>query len=251
MATYTPGPLGPLKGKMGTLVASRWRDIYYLKARSGRSTKEPTEKKKKAQQAFGFISSWLSPMRQVVLKQFKDYHPGWDGRMSALSYNSRHALIKTADGFDIDYRAARFCYGDLPGALETAVSLKDENILVITWSREVGDGADDSDAVISILCFPAWEHQLLPHFYGSRKDGQLEVKFPSILKSGLLHVQIAFKSLINERVSISQYAGFIDFGEPGEAASVTGEHQAVSCCQPSSITGGLIKPQGVHEGREL
>ena len=241
MATYTPGPLGPLKGKMGNLVACNWRDIYYLRVKAKRSKKKPTKTQVSNRRGFGFVSTLLAPLRQFLLIQFKGYERGSDGMLSAQSYNYTNALIKTADGFDIDYRAARFCYGDLPGAQKASVVLKDENTLLITWSTEIKDLADHSDLLIWILACPAWNHLIAHEIQGSRKDGQLEVTIPPAMNLGVLHVQIAFKSLVNEKTSKSQYAGCIDFGRPAEAATTCAEDRTTAFCQASGISGALIK----------
>lgn len=244
MAKYIPGPLGPLRGKMGNLVASNWRDIYYIKVKSKRSTKEASEKQKIGQQGFGFVSSWLSCMHQFLLVHFKDYNPSWDGRLSAQSYNYKNALIRTATGFDIDYRAARFCYGDLPGVQEVTVAKKNEETIVIKWSTEMKEKANDSDALIYIIVAPALDHTFITDIKGSRRDGVVEVELPEPLRRGVVHVQIAFKSVVNEKTSISQYAGSVNFRETSNTEMLEGENTVSIYCQSSGLTGSLIKRIG-------
>jgi len=207
MARYKNGVNGNFSGKVGSVVGSSWRGIAYMRGLPKISRKPPTEKKKATRRSFSFIHTWLNPLQGLVSIGFADFAPGCTGRNSAHSYNSTKALIKTDTGFDIDYTLARFSYGSLPGTSEASIEMKDAATLLIKWDPEGERGAADSDGLMYFIYFPDKNDAVIDIGMHNRKDGLAEIPLLPEYQKQRLEVQIAFKSLIHDNVSTSQYAG--------------------------------------------
>jgi len=213
MATYEFGPLGPFRGKLGTVIGSSWKGKPYMRSLPGKITKEPTQKKKNAQSAFSFVSKWLAPINELVMIGFHHYDLSKTGRMSAHSYNSLNALIKSSEGFSIDYSKALFSYGTLPGALTMDAKLTEDDTVLIIWSTETLEEARPSDVLMYLVYFP--DKRKADYAIGehSRKDGKMLFKVPAENRGQRMEIMIAFKSVIDNNVSTSQYLGAISFNQ--------------------------------------
>lgn len=236
MARYTDGPMGSFRGKVGPVVGSSWKGIPYLKSLPKKSKKEPTQKKRNSWNAFSFINTWLVPIHELVMIGFRDYDPHRTGRNSAHSYNSLNALIKSDEGFDIDYSKALFSLGNLPGAKIVSVMVaEDRSTLLFNWSTEVEGDAKASDGLMYLLYSP--EKKSAEYGIGEycRKDGTMELKLTDELGRGRIEIMIAFKSLTSNKVSTSQYAGCIRLDQLNEKKDVSTNTKDMVYCVPPVV----------------
>jgi len=241
MATYKNGINGPFKGKVGSVVGSSWKGIDYLKGLPKKSTKPVTEKTKATRSSFAFVHKWLNPIQELVKIGFANYHPHMSGRNAALSYNLTKALIRRGDDFEIDYPVALFSYGKLPGVAGLNINMKDAQTLLISWDpKSTGGDTSPSDALMSFVYCPELFTADARVGQASRNAGQAELLLPGNFTNKRIEVQIAFKSIINDGVSTSQYAGCLrlDLAKP-ENGTLDSE-TAASYCAPVSIGNGFL-----------
>ncbi len=241
MASYKNGINGSFKGKVGSVVGSSWKGLDYIKSLPKKSTKPVTEKKKATQSAFAFVHKWLNPIQELVKIGFATYHPRMSGRNAALSYNLTKALIRTDDGFKIDYAAALFSYGNLPGTTGLNISMKDSQTLLISWDPKSKDGdASQSDVLMSLVYCPELFTADARLGQASRNAGQAELLLPAYFTDKRIEVQIAFKSIRNDSVSTSQYAGCLRLDLTQQETEAMDLKTAASYCAPVSINNGLL-----------
>ena len=118
--------------------------------------------------------------------------------------------------------------------------MKDEETLLISWDASITDtGAGASDGLMYFVYFPDLQFALTDVGGRKREEGQAAVYIPSHLPKQRLEVQIAFKSLLTNEVSTSQYARGIRFDPDFEMNRLTGEEKPL--CKAMSVGKSLFK----------
>ncbi|EOR94577.1 hypothetical protein ADIARSV_2175 [Arcticibacter svalbardensis MN12-7] len=208
MAHYENGINGSFHGKVGPTVGCTWKGVDYIRAVPKRSKKTPTAKQAATRLTFKYLQEWLAPLKEVITIGFKEYNPRMTALMASHSYTYNHVLRGEYPNLYMDYASVMISYGDLPGVEDAAVRLPGSNRMEITWNPE------------NELCDAYWGDVLFYLVYnrvtndtlqgigmGTRMEGMLKIDIPDTFNNQELEVYIAFKSLKNNRVSMSQYLG--------------------------------------------
>ncbi|WP_256011165.1 DUF6266 family protein [Desertivirga xinjiangensis] len=239
MARYKNGINGPFRGKAGSVVGCKWKEIDYIRGLPKRSSKPPTKKKATAQQVFAFVQKWLKPINGLVNVGFADVHPNRTGLMSAHSYNQLNALAGGYPNMEIDYSKARFSMGSLRPASSASMQLINDHTLLIEWDTSWDSTCSYDDSLMYFIYFPDLGQVMLPGESRSaqRKDGRLIVNLEKEFINSRLEVQIAFKSVLTSAVSTSQYLGGIRFD--AEVPEIPTVKEPREFCATVSLTGIL------------
>src|SRR5690606_460086 len=207
MAYLKKGVLGPITGKVGTVVGSSWRGIEFVKSLPNR-TKPPTPGELANRHIFKFTQQWLSPIDDFLKVSFKEYSPTSFRVNAAKSYLYKHALNK--DGFNstIDPALMLVSHGNLSLSDNLQMELIGDDQLSITWDREILEGQNPEDQIM-MLAYNIEKKDSIGTASGQfRKTGQdiLDLK---ALADGTIHVYVAFIAVDRESQSNSVYLGTV------------------------------------------
>ncbi|PPL00227.1 DUF6266 family protein [Parapedobacter indicus] len=212
MAILTDGVNGPVTGRLGNVIfyqvkgQNRARSLPRIPKRGRKPSPEQVMQRSK----FRLMQQWLKPMKRIVRIGFGRFEPPKTGHNVAMSYNMRHAIVETENGFSVDPQAIRFSAGPLTPPVNAQVHQEGE-MLHFSWDKP------DIHAVLGdarTVLFVHNERNGLgcDKLYGSGADDcsdALATHFLSLLPGDVCHAYMAFVNAETGEVSDSVYAGQI------------------------------------------
>lgn len=140
-------------GKLGNMVGSTWKGIFYVRRAPGKRTVPPTQAQLQQQAKFATVKKFLTSMKALVKIGFNNSAIRMTAFNSALSYNLKNALDGIYPTFSINYSKGLLCHGDLPNALAPiATAAKDSIIFKWTDNSGTGDARPTDQAILVLYC---------------------------------------------------------------------------------------------------
>jgi hypothetical protein len=215
MARLVNGIMGPLNGKVGTVVCSSWKGIPYVKARPGKRTKPARKKEAANRQKFAKAHEWLQPLLDFVRTGFKGYSDKVEGFNAAKSHLLKNAF-EVKDGESVINPAlVKVSVGDLPLPENITIATAPDQIR-FSWDTGSIDFynqydqamvlAYDIDAELTRLNRRIALYELTGQF---RSNGAHVLTISPRLDIGTYHCYIAFVSADRSRRSDSVYLGTV------------------------------------------
>ncbi len=201
MGRYKKGILGNIRGKVGTVIGSRWKGIDYLRSLSGPRQGEPTEAQKQQQARFGYGVRFLQPFHPVLRIGFRTQVKKKSPLNAALSDFMTTALTGSYPDFQADYNRLRMAKGTMAPPSETQVTLAND-LLQFTWSTNTSSGdAKEDDTTLIVACGDnMWPSFSIGEF--TRADGTATLALPSAEAGATLYCYLAFVGS-GERIAVS------------------------------------------------
>lgn len=211
MAEFKPGVLGVVSGKVGTVIASNWRDIYYLKGL-------PFFKKKKDGSSINCIRlarihTFIRAVSPLAEEGFKHRYAGRSSPFHlAIKANMRAFKGKTAE---IDFQSVVISAGSLAGAVEAEGSFISPEKMLIRWA-DLGDTNNQAPSdLANIVFYNASKEQAVTSAGNASRGGlEAEIELPKSYAGDELHGYIYFTNAANSRNSESFYLGCFRWPEP-------------------------------------
>jgi hypothetical protein len=150
MARYPKGIMGPIRGKVGSVIGSSWKGVPYLKGPYKPRTKKISKKEKHNRIKFAKAQFWLKPLLDFVRIGFKGYKPPLvEGYIAAKSYLLKNAFEGTGADAHINPELVKVSFGDLPLSENIAVTLTNGSLLEFTWDTTfIPEEAREEDQVM-------------------------------------------------------------------------------------------------------
>ncbi|MGX5690841.1 DUF6266 family protein [Arcticibacter tournemirensis] len=206
MAELVPGAIGLVSGKVGTVIASKWRDIHYLKGIL------KANKKKKGDQdninciRFTKIYDFLSFIPDLVEDGFKHQNTGRASAFNlALSANIGAFL---GDGAELDYASIRISTGSLIGAIAPEVTFEVPDCITVRWA-DLGDTFNQAPSDRAMILFYNSDGGGAAISEGVVRRGELqaEIPFPPAFHGKHVQGYIYFTNAAGTKNSQSTYLG--------------------------------------------
>ena len=138
MGTISKGILGPISGKVGTVVGSSWKGIDSIRSKSSRR-KSFSAGQMDQQFRFSAAINFVSTMTDLLKMTFKNYAVKKSQSNAALSYTLRNAITGTSPDYQVDFAKALVSHGNLPNASAPAATITGKAIH-FTWTDNSGSG---------------------------------------------------------------------------------------------------------------
>ena len=122
-----------LSGTLGDKVYCVRKVIQYTRSRPVHTLKSKSAAQLDQSAKFTSTLKFLQPLKGFLRVGFKTEHPTMSPFNAAMSYNFKNALTGTYPHYEIDYSKVRVSQGNLPGALNPAVSLISAGEIKFTW----------------------------------------------------------------------------------------------------------------------
>lgn len=152
MATYKQGIDGPVMGKIGQHVGSKWRGIYYLRGLATAISNPNTAKQRKIRARFACLVRLASSFKSALDKGF-----GKNGQLSVMSQsnifvrkNWDYVTANNTDEVVVDYGSLQLSDGPLTGVNFGAADYGETqhlNISVAFTGNSDIEGTDADDEV--------------------------------------------------------------------------------------------------------
>src|SRR5215213_5339922 len=153
MARLVDGPLGPIRGKVGTVIGSSWMGIPYIKSRGRKRIERRGPIEGHNQNNFALLHRWLRPVLPFLKQGFKGYAPRVQGFNAAKSYALKNAFVGEPGAKVFDPAKVQVSYGDLP--LPSQLSFEKENdSLRFHWDPALPKAGHPCDQAMLLIYNP-------------------------------------------------------------------------------------------------
>lgn len=205
------GPLGDLRGKVGSGVSSKWRSLTVIKSLPAKRTKKQRKKRLSQQLSLPLVSGFLGNFVHEIQIGFNNKQAKLPAFQAAVKYNYERVLLGTSPDFSIDYKKVIFSLGDREIAWAGKV-VAEGNGARISWeipqtSKIKLIGEDIANLVIFDATKdlrPGYEWQL-----STRADLSFYISILRASWGNNLHFWLFFTSPDGKTRSNSQYMGSI------------------------------------------
>lgn len=210
MAKMNKGILGPITGKLGSIVGSSWKGLPYLKMESKVSKKRvPSAAQQLHHQKFSFLTKWLKPLHPFVQMGYQNHAQRTTEINAAFSYNFKTALKVDENTLYIDYESVRLSRGRLHGLFQFELS-RGENTLQLNWKNKNGCLSAYNDQLMLVLYND--EIAFADGFIGGVKRSAKAHTFSieKKLVGKYFHVFVSLVGANGKEISESQYLGRVE-----------------------------------------
>ena len=206
MATYEYGISEDFSGKVGPVVAVKWRNKQIIRSIPNPSRRLPSEAQLLQREKFRFITEFIKPIQPLLGKYFGQ-HKGARSRINqAISYHIKHALLGISFPFAIDYSKVMFAIGDLLG-LQKLESSFQANTLSLTWLNNNSHSNANEDDELLMVCYKTRSQRFEIMEQVARRDSEYCSVDLNITLGETCYVWIALVSSDKTQVSTSMYLG--------------------------------------------
>jgi hypothetical protein len=211
MAKINHGILGPVHGKIGSVVGATWKNIPYLRLPPRKKSKktQPTPAQIACREKFKFVQEWLLPFFPYVTIGFKNYAFRRTEINAAFSAVYQQATLGAYPNLSIDYSKVVLSKGSLPPLYQVQMQRDAPDTVSLTWQRNYNDNSSFDDHVMLVLY--SRDLKITDGFIGGVKRTDMQCRFqlnPKLVGQSL-DVYVSAVSLNGKRVSDSEYLGRI------------------------------------------
>jgi hypothetical protein len=213
MARYKNGINGPMSGKVGSVIASSWKGIAYIKSISEVSSRPGTQAQLDARRIFAIVSSWLRPLKLLINIGFQGFAQGKTPMNDAISFTLKEAVGGTGANKEIDFARAVFSKGELLTSwIEEMVALENA-VLQAVWKDALASAfCRDSDQAYFVVYNPLKEKFVTFENAALRADGEVILQLPADFSGDAVHCYQFYVDDKGDAVSTTQYLGVVLLG---------------------------------------
>lgn len=209
MARLSNGILGPIHGKLGSVVGAVWKQTAYLRTlpKEKKGGYRPTPAQIACREKFKFVQKWLVPFYAYVTIGFRNFAKNKTEINAAFSSIYRNATIGAYPNLSIDYNQVVLTKGNLPGLFDVQVQLSQSDLLELIWKPNHNDDSSTDDQVMLIVYNR--ELKIVDGFIGGCNRATLKCSLtlnPKLIGK-ILDIYVSVVSMNGKRVANSEYLG--------------------------------------------
>jgi hypothetical protein len=208
MGTYFDGILGNFKGKIGSVVGSKWRGIHYMRSKGTPRSGNYSDKQLSQQSRFALATHFIQPLHPVLKVGYRNQARNRTAINMALSDVLRDVIIGEYPNWDINYQGLRISKGTLTPAYNPTVTMANGQI-TFHWEAQGDQGggkATDQALLVAMAENGAVSFSILQY---SRSMLSGVLMMPFMAGQSPVHCYIGMVSAEGREASNSFYAGFI------------------------------------------
>jgi hypothetical protein len=213
MGTYNPGVFGTFNGKVGSVVASKWKGIKVVKNYPEKSSKPKSEPQLIQTSQFALVGSFLKKASSLISVGYQGVSGAVTPWNIALKYHLKEAITGTYPNFQLNYEMVRL---SLDGSLMNyapdakAVALAGA-IVKVSWKMEVtaNKSMQPTDKAYILLYNPAKKNTMSVTGNVLRSGLTIDLPMPSYFTGDVLYGWLFFTSANGKIVSETQYLGSV------------------------------------------
>lgn len=209
MGTYKPGAFGPFNGKIGDVVASRWKTINVVKNFPAKSKKPKTELQLNQTSQFSLVTNFLKKAAGLISVGYGGVKGSVTPMNAALKYHLAEAITGVYPNHQLDYSKVNLSLQDSKmDHTHSPVAEALANIVVkISWKIDANANKSTlpTDKAYILLYNPAKKNSVSLSGNMLRSALSAEVPVPSFYLGDVLHCWLFFASADGKIVSETSY----------------------------------------------
>lgn len=212
MGTYKPGVFGPFNGRVGDVVAARWKDLNVVKNRPAKSSKPATLTQKDQRARFGLGTAFAGKAADMIAIGFR----GMTGSVTPSNIVAKQLLTDCITGTYPDYvldypKISLSKDGSLDLGKKVSVQVLAEQTVQVSWVMDTMPGkVNDATDLVHILLYNADKHKVIKSGAGLvRGDSPATMFVPGSFIGDQVHCWLFFSSVKNKEVSPTAYLGVV------------------------------------------
>ena len=207
MAKIAKGILGPVSGKVGTVVGGSWNGVSYIRSMPAKRKRNFSQAQIEQQAKFSMVGKLLQPFAALFQQSFANAAPNMSGFNSAFENAIQNAVTGTYPDYGIDYSKLLISKGKLPNAGSPVAKSTTKGQVDFSWVDNSGNGkALGTDVAVVVVYCPSLSSVLFSSIAATRSQGAASLLIPSF--SGLeVETYLAFISADGKIIANSVYTG--------------------------------------------
>lgn len=207
MARITKGILGPVNGKVGTVVGSNWRGIDYIRSKSAPKKGQATLAQLDQQMRFTLMTGFLQSVKGMVQVGFQKAAQKQTALNAALSYNLKNGTTGLYPNISLQYNMLLLSRGDLPNAQNVSAIAGTVGKVNFIWTNNgsTGKAKDDDIALITVYC-PDTLHAVYT-VNGPARSAEQAILDVSQFSGKTVETWMGFMSADGKEIANSLYTG--------------------------------------------
>lgn len=208
MAKYTKGLSGPVFGKVGAIVGSRWRGIHYFRSLPKPSSKGPTQAQISHRAKFSMVIKFLRAITDILNLGYSDYKQGkLTGYNLAVRSVFADAVIGEYPDFRIDFPNFEISKGTLTPLLGMVLEEAEPRLFRYSWQFSSNGYSSFVDDVVILLVYNETAKMFLIYDEALRGDASFVVQIPELYSGDFIHSWAFALKRDRKATSNSQYLG--------------------------------------------
>ena len=267
MAELKQGILGPVNGKVGTVVGVMWRGVNYIRAKPRKSSKKPTAKQLLQWDKMSLVSTFTSKFKDFVNAHCPPVFNGekWmTGKEQMISRIMKHGIVMYNGLQHVKVENTILSIGNLAPAVIKKINGLKTGKLKVQWDNSLINALTlDTDLLTMMVYNEELNEFKAIENVGNRVDKFAHFSLPKEWNKGRIYFWSMWKSEDGSIHSTSCFHGMLEFKE--ESLEIEKEEVEVAAIQPieQSIVehtlrmehenanaeeqGSLLTPQQTHE----
>lgn len=211
MGTYNPGAFGAFSGKVGYIVAAKWRGKDVVKNYSQKLPKKPSIAQLAQRERLSFVNRFLNQFAELIHIGYCAADPRMLPMNMASSYHLKNAVIGEYPAYQMNYPILQLSFHKgIDAAVKPELSLQQEGKISVNWQMarfsSIQTRADD---LAYILLYNPEKDRFLKSEGHRRAELRVEITVSETFKGDHLHGWIFFVSSSGKLASATQYLGEI------------------------------------------
>jgi hypothetical protein len=207
MAQFNQSAFGVIKGKVGNMVITQWKDQHVAKGVPKKSSKAATATQLDQRARMRLAGSFMRVMKEVVSTCYQDN----SNKMTAYNAAVKDLLLNAITGeypnYTINYPLVTLARGDVRFPFNPAVASPKTDTLAFSWATHSGLGfTRPNDKSILVAYCEKLQVSACVIQGPPRSEGKAELELPG-MGGQEMHTWVAFISADGKDVCNSVYAG--------------------------------------------
>jgi len=213
MGTYNPGVFGTFNGKVGSVVACKWKGVKVVKNYPEKSSKPKSELQLSHTSKFGLVGSFLKRASVLISVGYQGVSGAVTPWNIALKYHLKNAITGAYPNFQLNYEKVRLSLNDnlMTPAPDAKVVALAGGMIKASWKMETNanKSTQPTDKVYILLYNPDKDTSLNVNGWVLRSGLSADMPMPGYFTGDVLYGWLFFTSADGKIVSDTQYLGSV------------------------------------------
>jgi hypothetical protein len=211
MAKFDPKEANDIKGLVGNVVFTHWKNTPVIRSKPIKSTKPPTPQQLFQRAKMNAVMEFLRPYRPVVNTFFDAPSPTTTLHNMANSYYLKEVLVIDDTTLSIDLDKVILSKGGIRSLEDVALSTPQEGQVHLSWHYTPNEaGTQPNDALYVALYAPQATAGTLFLATAQRQHAQVTLQLPPTFVATPIHLWAGFITPDGSQASWSVYVGSLE-----------------------------------------
>jgi len=212
MGTYKPGVFGPFNGRVGDVVAARWKELNVVKNRPAKSSKPATATQLDQRTRFGLVTGFAGKVADMIAVGFRQVSGSFTPTNLMTKAMMKNAITGIYPDYKLDYSKISMSKdGNLDQGTKLSVQVLAGQIVQVSWVLDTMPGKVPgvTDKAYIVL-YNSDKHKAIKSWDGLvRGDTPITMYVPGSFVGDEVHCWVFFASAQNKEVSTTTYLGVV------------------------------------------